>query len=145
MFYQKERKSLIIMKTYGKGLITISVCLLFAFLGCHRTPPPPDYANQPSCQLKRAQLGFLYNFNNPQPEVLKVEPNYPAEKADIRPGDIFVSINQSPVNTRGDFKAIMETIKTETPTSIVVKRNSEHITKTVVPKIVGESVHLQQA
>ena len=66
-------------------------------------------------------------------------PNYPAEKADIRPGDIIVSINQSPVKTRADLRAVLETIQTETPISIVVKRNFEYITKSVVPKIIGES------
>jgi C-terminal processing protease CtpA/Prc len=84
-------------------------------------------------------MGFSFNLDNPQPEVLKVVANSPAEKADIRPGDIFVSVNQSPVKTKADFRAIMETIRTETPISIVVKRNSDYITKTVVPKIVANS------
>jgi membrane-associated protease RseP (regulator of RpoE activity) len=126
------------MKAHGKGLTIISLCLLLLFLGCHRKPPPPDYENQTNCQLKKGKIGLSFDFKDSKPEVLKVMPDSAAAKADIRPGDIFVSVNQSTVNTRADFKAIMSRITTETPISIVVKRNSEYITKTIVPRIVGE-------
>jgi len=129
-------RGLMNMKAHSKCLLIISVCLLIPFLGCHKKPPPPDFAKQPNCQHKRAQIGFFYNLNNSQTEILKVAPNTPAEKADLKPGDIIVSVNQLPVKTRSEYRAIMETITTETPISIVVKRNSEYITKTVIPKIV---------
>jgi membrane-associated protease RseP (regulator of RpoE activity) len=138
MRYQNERERLINMKSHGKGLIVFLVCLLILLLGCHRQPPPPDYASQQSCQSKKAMIGCSFNPNNPQPEILKVAPNTPAEKADLRPGDIIVSINQLPVRTRNDVHEIMSIIITEAPITVVIKRNSEHITKTVVPKIVGE-------
>lgn len=125
------------MKENSKSLIIFSVCLLILLLGCHKKPPPPDYVNQSNCQSKRAAIDIFINPNNSQLEVLNLIPDGAAEKADIRAGDIIVSINDKQVKTKADFRAIMSTVREAIPVSIVVKRNSESITKTVLPAMKG--------
>jgi regulator of sigma E protease len=63
-----------------------------------------------------------------------LEPGKPAEQAGVKPGDILVSINGTPVRNLGDMKDEVQKIKS-TPVPLVVLRDGKELTLTVTPQL----------
>lgn len=63
-----------------------------------------------------------------------LEPGKPAERAGVKPGDIMVSINGTPVRNLGDMKDEVQKIKS-TPVPLVVLREGKEMTLTVAPEL----------
>jgi regulator of sigma E protease len=63
-----------------------------------------------------------------------LEPGKPAELAGVKPGDILVSINGTPVRNLGDMKDEVQKIKS-TPVPLVVLRDGRELTLTVTPEL----------
>jgi serine protease Do len=51
--------------------------------------------------------------------VSHVSPNSPAARAEIRPGDIIISINRTPVNTVEEYQSLIEQAESERQTLIL--------------------------
>lgn len=63
-----------------------------------------------------------------------IEPGKPADRAGVKPGDVLVSINGTPVRNLGDMKDEVQKIKS-TPTTLVVLRDGKEVAFTVTPQL----------
>jgi regulator of sigma E protease len=63
-----------------------------------------------------------------------IEPGKPADRAGVKPGDVLVSINGTPVRNLGDMKDEVQKIKS-TPATLVVLRDGKELALTVTPEL----------
>lgn len=72
--------------------------------------------------------------DQPGVQIQGVRPGGPAEKAGLITNDVIVGLNGKEVNNIYDFMNILNELKPDVETEIVVKRGSENITKKIVPE-----------
>jgi hypothetical protein len=122
-----------------KGFCVIVLAFLFLFaLACHPAQNQrTTFENQPSCLLKKGWIGFDAKKNSSgEIEVIQITPGAPAQKSDIREGDILVSIGGGAFYDLDAISNFMKEIGTEDPIPIVIKRNGQIINKQASPKII---------
>jgi regulator of sigma E protease len=73
------------------------------------------------------------DVENGRPAVVDVAPNSPAAAAGIRPGDVFVTINNKPVKTANDI-SIETALDKNNPIQLVLDRNGEQVKASVMPR-----------
>ncbi len=93
----------------------------------------------PFANFLLAQLIFFFIFlfyGNPVllPEIGKVKADSPAQKAGIRPGDTFVSVNGMPVKSWDDVSKYIRSSKGET-IQLVIRRGDKELRLAVKPEI----------
>lgn len=66
-------------------------------------------------------------------QVLEVSKDSPAEKAELKMGDIIVSVDNQPINKIKDFQNYTSN-KIDTQISLKIKRGNEEIEKSVIPE-----------
>ncbi len=69
----------------------------------------------------------------PAEMIAAVEPGRPAERAGVRPGDMLLSANNTPVKSMDDLINLMQKVKNQ-PMELVVSRNGKPQTITVTPE-----------
>jgi regulator of sigma E protease len=67
-----------------------------------------------------------------------LEPGKPAERAGVKPGDILVSINGTPVRNLGDMRDEVQKIKNN-PTTLVVLRDRKELSINLTPELLPGS------
>ncbi|MCF8368646.1 MAG: M28 family peptidase [Bacteroidales bacterium] len=72
--------------------------------------------------------------DDPGVQIQGVRPGGPAEKAQLLANDIIISLNNKEVNNIYDFMNILGELKPDVETDIVVKRNGEEKTLTIIPE-----------
>lgn len=77
-------------------------------------------------------LFLLYGERLAAPQIGFVAPNYPAEKAGIKVGDVIKSIDGHPVREFGDIMQIVS-VRSDQPLQVVVDRYGQKLTLVVTP------------
>jgi hypothetical protein len=72
--------------------------------------------------------------DEPGVQIQGVRPGGPAEKAGLMANDIIVNLNGKEVNNIYDFMNILNELKPDIETQIIVKRSGERVTKKIVPE-----------
>ncbi len=72
-------------------------------------------------------------LENGRPAIVDISPNSPAAMAGLQPGDIFVSINNKPVQVVGDI-TIETALDKNNPVQLVMERNSSQFQVSVQPR-----------
>jgi hypothetical protein len=72
--------------------------------------------------------------DQPGVQIQGVRPGGPAEKAGLKADDIIVGLNGKEVNNIYDFMNILNELKPDVETEIVVKRGEERVTRKIVPE-----------
>ncbi|RUM90073.1 MAG: RIP metalloprotease RseP [Thermodesulfatator sp.] len=93
----------------------------------------------PFANFLLAQLIFFFIFlfyGNPVllPEIGNVKPDSPAQKAGIKKGDVFVSVNGKPVSNWDDVSQYIGHSHGE-PIELTIKRGSQELKLTVTPQV----------
>ncbi len=101
------------------------VLLSFAFVG----GVPSLVDDQPDSSLAA---------QNPQVQIMEVQPDSPAAQAGLRPGDVIVAINHQPVAYIKDVQRLISS-RANQPTSIDIQRAGERIKLTVTPHSSNDS------
>jgi len=65
--------------------------------------------------------------------VTQVEPNSPAERAGIRPGDILVEVNRRTIRSVKDFEQLADDLDAKTPVLALIQRGKGTIFLTIKP------------
>lgn len=76
----------------------------------------------------KSGLGFAHSMEDGTLSVKSVNPGGAAEQSGLKAGDIFVSINSTPVTTLDDYHRITEPIAVGTEVTVVVNRDGEELT-----------------
>jgi Tol biopolymer transport system component len=72
--------------------------------------------------------------DQPGVQIQGVRPGGPAEKVGLKADDIIVGLNGKEVNNIYDFMNILNELKPDVETEIVVKRGEERVTRKIVPE-----------
>ncbi len=73
------------------------------------------------------------DVENGRPAVVDVAPNSPAAAAGIQPGDVFVTINNKPVESINDI-SIETALDKNNPVKLVLERNGKQYSASVMPR-----------
>lgn len=65
--------------------------------------------------------------------VTEVEPDTPAERAGVRPGDVILEINRKPVRSVSDFDKLAGQLGSKTPALLLITRGNATVFISVVP------------
>ena len=79
-------------------------------------------------------ISELYRSYHAWPEgvyISRVEPGSPAERSDLRPGDILMTVNQLPVPDEAAFSAAVGDLTAGEPASVTVYREHQTLTLTL--------------
>jgi membrane-associated protease RseP (regulator of RpoE activity) len=120
------------------GKISIIIIIIFFVSGCATVPHSTvEQANEPSlqekCKSKRSVIGlFLKENKSKNLEISSLIKNSPAEKAQLRSGDVITKINDTPIKSRYNFLRLLDEIPTGKSVNLTVRRRSNVIEKTVL-------------
>lgn len=77
-------------------------------------------------------------IREPKIQVVQVIDNSPAKEADIKVGDIILSLDNQKINEIKEFQSYTQN-KLESPVILKIKRGNEEIEKTLMPKLLDQS------
>jgi membrane-associated protease RseP (regulator of RpoE activity) len=120
--------------------------IIFAIIlvsGCATLPHPTveqattEQAKEPSlqekCKSKRSVIGIFIKENKLKYlEISSVIKNSPAEKAQLRSGDVITKANGTPIKSRYDFLKLLDEIPPGKSIDLTIRRHSSVIEKTVL-------------
>jgi membrane-associated protease RseP (regulator of RpoE activity) len=112
--------------------------IIFFVSGCAAVPySTVEQAQGPSfqekCKSKRSVIGIFIKENKSKNlEISSVVKNSPAEKAQLRPGDVITKMNGTPIKSRYDFLRLLDEIPAGKGVNLTVRRHSNVIEKTVL-------------
>jgi membrane-associated protease RseP (regulator of RpoE activity) len=118
--------------------ISIIILVIFFVSGCATFPhsaiePAKESSFQEKCKSKRSAIGiFLKENKSKNLEISSLIKNSPAEKAELRPGDVITKINGTPIKSRYDFLRLLDEIPPGKSVNLTVRRHSNVIEKTVL-------------
>ena len=120
------------------GKISIIFLVIFFVSGCAAVPHSTiEQAQVPSfqekCKSKRSVIGiFLKENKSKNLEISSLVKNSPAEKAQLRSGDVITKMNGTPIKSRYDFLRLLDEIPAGKTVNLTVRRHSNVIEKTVL-------------
>jgi membrane-associated protease RseP (regulator of RpoE activity) len=120
------------------GKISIIIIVIFFISGCAAVPRSTvEQAKEPSfqekCKSKRSVVGiFLKRNKSNNLEISSLIKNSPAEKAQLRSGDVITKINGTPIKSRYDFLKLLDEIPDGTSVNLTIRRHLDVIEKTVL-------------
>jgi membrane-associated protease RseP (regulator of RpoE activity) len=112
--------------------------VIFLVSGCATVPHSTvEQTKEPSfqetCKSKRSVIGvFLKENKSKHLEISSLIKNSPAEKAQLKVGDIITKMNGTPIKSRYDFLRLLDEIPTGKSVNLTVRRHSTVIEKTVL-------------
>lgn len=118
--------------------ISIIIIAVFFVSGCATFPHSTvEQANESSfqerCKSKRSVIGIFLKENKLNNlEISSVIKNSPAEKAQLRSGDVITKINGTPIKSRYDFLRLLDEIPPGKSVNLTSRRHSNVIEKTVL-------------
>ena len=118
--------------------ISIIILVIFFVSGCSTLPhstveQAKESSFQEGCKSKRSVIGiFLKENKSNNLEISSVLKNSPAEKAQLRSGDVITKINGTPIKSRYDFLRLLDEIPPGKSVNLSGRRRSNVIEKTVL-------------
>lgn len=90
-----------------------------------------DYYNKALWTVPRPWIGIKFKVGQ-QLEVLSAYPNSPAEKADLKNGDIILQLNKKDVNSPAQLVTSLENYKSGDKITLIIQRDKEKIEKELI-------------
>ena len=100
------------------------------------TTVPPEGVYIASLGFTGEEIESVYRSYNQWPKGLyisAVEPNSPADAADIRLGDILIAVDGHPIAGKDDFQKKLDALQPEQPVHLTVFREDGEITVPLTP------------
>ena len=123
--------------------LIVIIFSLSATLGCAGVQRSPDevrriFEEQPQCMLKRPFTGILMINNRANEcEIIKVIHDFPAEKADLKTGDVITKFENVEIKNRYDFRRLMMQKSPGDTIKITIRRNGQLFDKEVQTKAIA--------
>jgi serine protease Do len=79
---------------------------------------------------KQAFIGVELDFTAPTAKIAKIMPGLGADKAGLKPGDIFLRVNETPVATREELQAVLRSFREGQTVTLLYRRGDAEIKAT---------------
>ena len=117
--------------------ILMIILVIFCVSGCATFPistiqPANESPYQETCMSKRSAIGiFLKENKSNNLEISSIIKNSPAEKAQLRPGDVITRFNGTKIKSRYEFLRLLDEIPPGKSVNLTVRQGLKIIEKTV--------------
>lgn len=95
--------------------------------GIEPTPQAVGIISVPPRKIlhKRALIGVQLDFNASTARIAQLMPGFGAEKAGLKPGDVILAVNDTPVNSREELTATLRNYREGQTVKLRVQRDQE--------------------
>lgn len=117
--------------------LLVIIFVIFCVSGCAPFPistiePANESSYQETCKSRRSVIGiFLKENKSNNLEISSIIKNSPAEKAQIRPGDVITMFNGTKIKSRYEFLRLLDEIPPGKSVNLTVRQGLKIIEKTV--------------
>lgn len=117
--------------------ILMIILVIFCVSGCATFPistiqPANESSYQETCKSRRSAIGiFLKENKSNNLEISSIIKNSPAEKAQLRPGDVITMFNGTKIKSRYEFHRLLDVIPPGKSVNLTVRQGLKIIEKTV--------------